>query len=124
MVTITKILNYAGCDFEKEVMKFSPQIVKVGIGNEENVKYALMDKGSSPYMLMVSYTLFTRNPYNSVLTVTSDSHPRSLEVVTEFETKTGLVYAPAPKHLLNIMATLDRMWSSARNDLRTSSIKN
>ena len=123
MATITKVTNYTGCDFEKEVMKFSSQIIKISMGNEENVKYALIDRGSSPYLLMVSYTLFTKNPYNSILTVNSDSTTRSLEVITDFENKTGLIYTPAPKHLLEVMANLDRIWS-ARNNLRTSSMKN
>lgn len=89
--TIARVALFEG-DLEKTIAKFSPNFFRKP-DQPQRLVYGLLCAGDNPYMMNIAHNprkLIPPENYNSLLLITSRSHQRNLEVLEEFQHRTGM----------------------------------
>jgi hypothetical protein len=107
-ITVTRIANFYD-DLEKTVKGFHPKAERLVEALGTSTQYGIYDDSAEPYLLIISKA---KRDYhiigepNIVLTVTSDTLIKSLDIMRQFQEKSGIVLELAGKDRAKLMQNI------------------
>ena len=124
MRTLTRVAMIENA-LEGMLSSYSATMSELEAGRADVKKYFRYDKQRGELIMVSEHDEpDERYKYNCVLTVTSPSMERNIEIADDFEAKAGIKFRPAPKFLKKLMhglSTLVELVEKAKDDLEIKS---